>query len=203
MVKYDVIFSDWSGCISDDLKAVYTAQSRIVQSYGKKALNLEDWRRAFITISELYSVSGINETNEELARQFKQQFEIVYTEGIKPTVYSEAPKIIEKISREIPIIIVSAHIQHAIEREAEQYSIKQYLTKIYGEIYDKAEFLKREKGNKNAIFIEDMVAGIRAGKKANVPTIAVTRGYHFKDMLIKENPDFIIEDLTGLEKIVL
>lgn len=203
MAKYDVIFSDWSGCISDDLRAVYTAQSRIVQKYGKKTLSLTDWRRAFITISDLYAASQINETMEELSKQFKQQFEIVYNEGIKPTVYPEAQEALKKISREIPIIIVSAHIQYALEREAEQYGIKQYLTKIHGEIYDKAEFLKREKDNKKSIFIEDMVAGIRAGKKANVPTIAVTRGYHFKDMLVKENPDFLIDDLTELEKIVL
>ncbi|MBI4141789.1 HAD family hydrolase [Candidatus Woesearchaeota archaeon] len=77
------------------------------------------------------------------------------------------------------------------------------MTKVYGDAHDKAEVILQEKGSAKALFVEDMIEGIRAGKKAKITTVAVTRGYHFEDMLRAENADFYIDDLNDLERIIL
>ena len=200
--NFDILFLDWSGCVSNDLEAVYTTQIRLVQKFGKPALELNSWRRVFTSFTALYAASGID-VNKLPAELFPETFELVYEAGIKPTIYPDAKEALEKISRKVPIIIVSAHMQYAIEREAEQYGIAKCISKIYGGVGDKSELLLREKGTKKTIFVEDMVQGIRAGKKAGMQTVAVTRGYHFPDMLLAENADYYINDLTGLEKILL
>lgn len=48
------------------------------------------------------------------------------------------------------------------------------------------------------LFIGDSTHDILAGKAAGTDTCAVTYGYRSKDILLAENPDFIIDDLMEL-----
>jgi phosphoglycolate phosphatase-like HAD superfamily hydrolase len=50
--------------------------------------------------------------------------------------------------------------------------------------------------------VGDMTHDIDAGKKAKVITIAVSWGYQPKEKLTEENPNFLIEDLEELKRII-
>lgn len=201
MAKFDVLFTDWSGCVSNDLSQVYAAHTKIIESFGKTQIPLDEWKRIFTSTERLYTFFGIYDLRD-VNKMFRENFDAIVNAGSMPAVYSDAPAMLEKISKEMPIIVVSAHLQHQLEAEAERYGVRKFITKIYGEIGDKAESIVREKGARRAIFVEDMVQGIRAGKRAQVPVAAVTRGYHFLDMLLAENADYYINDLKGLENII-
>ena len=124
--KFDVLFCDWSGCISNDLQTVYAAHLMTVDSFGiKKIIPLEAWQRLFVTdLKTFYEQFRVFAPMDEIDERYPQCYETAINLGIKPTVYPDAPAALEKISREVPIIVVSAQMQHALEREAEDYSVK-------------------------------------------------------------------------------
>lgn len=53
----------------------------------------------------------------------------------------------------------------------------------------------------NAFYVDDLFIGIMAGKAAGVKTIAVTWGLGTYDSLANENPDYIAESVSDLERI--
>ncbi|MBI4140386.1 HAD family hydrolase [Candidatus Woesearchaeota archaeon] len=200
--NFDILFCDWSGCISNDLFTVYNAHKKTIKQFGKKTVSLDEWRRLFTSLKALYFAFGVELPISAPYRDYPEFYEDVVNEGLKPTVYPETPAVLERISREVPIVIVSAQMQYALDREAEEYGVRKFLTRVYGDVQDKAELILREKGSAKALFVEDMIEGIRAGKRAKVTTVAVTRGYHFEDMLRAEHADFYIDNLKDLERII-
>lgn len=57
--------------------------------------------------------------------------------------------------------------------------------------------------SENAIIIGDSTHDIHAGKKAGVATCAVTYGYRSREILEKESPDFIVNNLTEILELPL
>lgn len=66
------------------------------------------------------------------------------------------------------------------------------------------EIFKAEKLLKHKVkyVVGDTIYDIRAGKKAGIKTIAVLTGWHSKNRLKKERPDFIINNFKELIKIL-
>jgi 2-phosphoglycolate phosphatase len=63
--------------------------------------------------------------------------------------------------------------------------------------------LRQLKVNKNrAIMVGDMAVDIQAGKTAGISTCAVTYGLGKREDLIRAEPDFIINDIRELKKVV-
>lgn len=54
----------------------------------------------------------------------------------------------------------------------------------------------------NTLMIGDSTHDIHAGQKANITTCAVTYGYRSRDILEKENPNFIIDNLTEIIELI-
>lgn len=55
---------------------------------------------------------------------------------------------------------------------------------------------------KEAIFVGDSPIDIETGKKAGVKTIAVSTGYHSRDMLEEAGAEMVIENLSLLEDLI-
>ncbi len=71
----------------------------------------------------------------------------------------------------------------------------------------KARVLKRaiKKQNlepKNLLYIGDEIRDIVAAKRAGVAVAAVSWGYNTKEVLAAQNPDYLVDDVTGLERAV-
>lgn len=54
----------------------------------------------------------------------------------------------------------------------------------------------------NILMVGDTEMDIQCGKNAGAPTCAVTFGYRSKEILISENPDFLISELLEIIKIL-
>lgn len=52
------------------------------------------------------------------------------------------------------------------------------------------------------LFIGDMDHDIQAGKKAGTKTAGILTGYHSRKKLEQEKPDFILENLSELKKLI-
>jgi phosphoglycolate phosphatase len=53
-----------------------------------------------------------------------------------------------------------------------------------------------------ALMVGDMTVDIETGKNAGIHTCAVTYGFDSKEKLIRSSPDFIIDDILELKRIV-
>lgn len=54
----------------------------------------------------------------------------------------------------------------------------------------------------DSIYIGDSDVDVRTAKNANITSIAVTWGYRSKDVLVKENPDYIVDSVFELEGVL-
>ena len=52
------------------------------------------------------------------------------------------------------------------------------------------------------MYVGDMTHDIEAGKEAGVKTVALTWGYQSKEILEKHNPDYIIANISELDKLL-
>jgi pyrophosphatase PpaX len=80
-------------------------------------------------------------------------------------------------------------------------------TKIIGDVHEKAGFLTSLKSEFNlsqdsTFYIGDTSGDVEAGKEAMVKTIGISWGFQHKSILAKSNPDFLIDNLTEIEKIL-
>ena len=104
------------------------------------------------------------------------------------------------------LVVLSSH--SFVTREAQRYFPgESYFLKIYEDIPDKEAAITdviKEMGfdPQETVFIGDMVHDVKAGKKANLLTIAVLTGYQSKDVLEREKPDFILNSLQDIFKTI-
>ena len=114
-------------------------------------------------------------------------------------------KQIKTFSRKHKLFIISSSAERSIERYFELGHIDEYFEKILGRETHKSKiekfkmiFGEYKLKPEECIFVTDTLGDLREAKKAGVPTIAVTWGYHGKSRLKKGKPDVIIHDFEDL-----
>jgi len=104
------------------------------------------------------------------------------------------------------MVVISSHPKTKLKQELKDYGFQEFFIDINGGVHDKIKTIKQiMKKNRfkaaTTAYIGDMIHDIKAGKKAGVTTIAISRGYQTKKELLSQNPDFLINSLKGLKKI--
>ena len=58
-------------------------------------------------------------------------------------------------------------------------------------------------GKNDVVYVCDEVRDLEAARKSGIKSIAVTWGYNTKNVLVKENPDFLADTPTELRSIII
>ena len=200
----NIIF-DWSGTLSNDLTSVYDASMIVFKKLGKPPISLEEYRRKFTLPYMVF-------WNKYFPKLSKEDEDKLYVEVIhqvkEPTIYAGVKDELERLkSLGINMIVISSHPHDKLIKEASSYGIQSLFREINGSIHDKTEtileIMKRNNFYPNqTTYVGDMTHDIDAGKKARVITIALGWGYQSKKRLMKSNPDYYIEDISNLDKLV-
>ena len=203
MIK-NIIF-DWSGTLSDDLTQCYTADMNVFKKLGLKVLSLEEYKREFtLPYMNFYHKFRKDIAKEEVDKLFFQEINLVG----EPKPFPKVKEVLEFLkNKKIKIALLSSHPQEKLEKEIKNYGFQKFFIEANGSIHDKVEtILEITKRNgfepDETAYIGDMIHDIEAGKGGKVTTIAVSWGYQPKEKLLKENPNFFINDLEELKKIV-
>ncbi len=204
MIK-NVIF-DWSGTLSDDIVPAYAATMGVFRKLGLKTLTFEEYKKEVVLpYMKFYHKFREGIDKEEVDKLFYD--EINPTNKSKP--FPEAKELLEFLEKEnVKVALLSAHPQKKLIREIRDYGFKRFFVDVNGSVHDKVEVISGIM-NKNGFaptetaYVGDMVHDIEAGKKAKVTTIAVSWGYHPRERLLKERPDFLIENLVDLKRLIL
>jgi len=203
MIK-NIIF-DWSGTLSDDIIPVYMSAMVIFKKLGIKKITLKEFRKSFmLPYMEFFRKYTPNASKRYVDKIFLQA---IYSFQ-EPKPFPEAKETLKFLNKKgIKMAVMSSHPQEKLEKEVKEYGFEKYFTDVNGSIHDKTKeitkIIARNKFiPKETAYVGDMTHDIDAGKKAKVITIAVSWGYQSKEKLSKKKPDFLIEKLSELKRIV-
>ncbi|MDD5552078.1 MAG: HAD family hydrolase [Candidatus Pacebacteria bacterium] len=202
MIK-NIIF-DWSGVLSNDIIPVYKGTMGVFRRLGLKELSFKEYKKEFVLPYMNFYRKFTDTPKEKVDDLFFQEFSLV--DGPKP--FPKAKKTLEDLKRKgIRIVLLSSHPEEKVKEEMERYNFQDFFVDINSSVHDKVKAIKGilEKNNfiaKETSYLGDMTHDIDAGKSVGVTTVAVCWGYQLKEKLSKKNPDFLIEDLDEIVKIL-
>ena len=199
--------TDWSGVISDDRHPVYEADMKVLEGHGHPRMAFRDWLpRTTLTAIEFFANEGLVCDPDAIFEEFKEAYGESKRDGICPNIYPDAKETLRFISdKGIPIFVISSSPSEHLAAEAAEYGISDYVSAFAGDVRDKtASILKacsdaREEPAE-AVYIGDTVYDVRSAKKAGVRSVGITTGYHTKERLIDEDPDFCFDSLSEFRK---
>lgn len=200
MIK-NIIF-DWSGVLSDDFSPVYKATMNVFKKLGIKTISIQEYKKEFLLPYMDFYRKFTDATKQKVDDLFFKEINLVGS----PKPFPKAKSVLISLKNKgIKIILLSSHPN--VRKEVKDYDFENIFTDINSGVHNKIKVIKEimKKNNfksKETVYVGDMVHDIEAGKKANVKTIAVSWGYDSKEKLSKRKPDFIIENLDEVFKIV-
>ncbi len=204
-----LIASDWSGVISDDRRPVYESNMRLFEAHGKTRVPFEKWLpETTLTPIESFAKHGITGDPKTLFDEYRSAYAKVKSEGLNPKAYPDSKTVLKFLfDIGFPVVVISSHPSEHLMDEALEYGVKGYIRSFLGNVNDKTSGLLRvclgigEKPT-DAIYLGDTVYDIRAAKKAGVHSVGVATGYHTKERLVDENPDFVVDSLTEFQNTI-
>ncbi len=205
----DIVVFDWSGVISDDRMPVFEAIMRMLERYGKPAMQFDEFfAKASQTHEGFMAMQGINGDPGELESIYTGYYKVVLRSGIRPKIYPGTRGVLDYLKKKGKrLSVLSSHPEKLLLDEVEQYGIRAYFDAIIGSAKDKAMELARicrenpAHGNE-VLYVCDMIQDIISAKKAGVLSAGICTGYHSRDMLMAQKPDFLIKDFSELERII-
>lgn len=208
---FDLFVFDWSGVVSDDRRAVYESNVRILKEYGKPGMTFVEWlSKSSGSAVEFFKNQGVDDDSNKLAKLYKKYLDELVASGFVPIVYGDVHVAFKSLKEKGKIIaVLSSHPSENLLQEARSYGLIDMISEIVSDSRDKVKDLKlimQKFGivSERIVYFGDTIYDVRAAKQAGVASAAVAgsdikqRGYHSRQMLTKENPDFILESLLGL-----
>lgn len=205
----EILVFDWSGVISNDASPVYEANMMLLEDHGRKRINFEEWRRlSALTAAGFLRNCGVECDDKETYETYKGYFNQLINDGHKPVVIPGAREALRSLnSSGRRLLVLSSHPAQNLRQEITKYDVDGLFENVIGSVVDKAVGLRGIcngvgiYGNR-VLYTGDTIHDVRAGKEAEILTAAVCSGYHSRERLEAENPDFMFDDLSGLLGVV-
>ena len=208
------IVFDASGTLLNDIHAVWNANSAAYTALGLDSINsirtLEEFKIRFkLPVPEFHRANGIPpELVDKVERKFRE-FYPQYAPGVG--IFPEVNGVLQELRKRRVILGVASNIPTLFLREhLRKFKIDGYFDVITGQ-----EDCDEQKPSpkpilvtverlglrpQEAMYVGDMEEDMIAGKKANAVTVAIVRdeSYHPRWRLERQEPDFLISDLSEL-----
>lgn len=200
------IIFDFDGTLCDSFEVVLATANKYLTKGGKKPISSNDIRTK--GIEKLIKEYKLNKL-QILIFVYKGRHEFKNFES-KLQIFPELIPILKKLSTTNNLAILSSNSKSNILKILKRKKIFDLFKFIesdptlFGKARKLEKIIKKNKLNKNeVIYVGDEIRDIKAGKKINIKTAAVTWGYEGKDLLKEVGPDFLInnpKELLLLEK---
>jgi len=201
-----ILLLDFDGVILDSLPIVVGVYNNLLKKYQiSKQFTEDEFRNLFLgnfhdgltkIIKDKKIREKILEEKTKAYIQSKAEFKI----------FPEIKNVLENLSKQAKLIIISSNHSNFITEILNYHNIE-YIDKILGADIEKSKVKKiksqTEKYPDHKIYyVGDTVGDIREAKLARVKVIGVTWGFHSREILVKENPDFLINKPSELIQII-
>ena len=205
--KDKLILFDFDGVIVDSFDSVYKINKKAAEFVSKK-ISKKDYINFFKGKFHKNLHNHLQLNKDENKKFLQQKYNVFEGEYLKSGLFSFAPDMIEKLSKEASMAIISSAPSETIQKLLEINNLTKKFYNIFGmNKKGKVENIKKcmidtSVDAKNTFFITDTIGDVRDAKKVGVKTIAVTWGFHNEDMLRDSNPDYIVHNYNEILDIV-
>jgi phosphoglycolate phosphatase len=192
----------------DDLIAKARAAHRLLAAEGEHVGTREPSREDFLTTEELTleniakRIGMPSSTIQSYADKF---FELQQADPGDVRAFPGIPRVVKELAQQHVIVVVTSSSRSAVRRILARSSLADCVSLIYGGTQpgskaEKISLAREEFGAApdDTYMIGDTVSDMRYGKAAGVKTIAVTWGFHARDLLLRESPDHLADSPDDL-----
>lgn len=214
MLKVKGILLDLDGTIVDSKEAYVEAFKAALSAIGRKNIDVEkatEIPRRLEQNLPIDDLVGKANVQRFLEAYLKTYYETTVRKGKLMPHTAETLSILSKKAK-LALITMRHVSKGTIIRELEKFGIAKYFQSVVTalnthhpkpspEAFKKCAETLGVKINE-CIVVGDSVADIRAGREAGAKTVAVLSGIFSREELERENPDFVIENIGQLLKIL-
>ena len=209
----DLIIFDLDGTLVDSRKDIANAVNFTLRELGLEEKNIQEISSYIGTgVSDLIKKS-LDENRDDLFKKALSVFEKYYREHPLDTtrLYPGVKDVLEYFKNKRKVIVTNRKYEFAV-LILKTLNVYGYFEEILGG--DNLGCLKPSSCNlenvmhklhmdkEKTLIVGDMDIDILAGKRAGIITCAVTYGIGKKEDILKAKPDYIIDDILGLEEII-
>ncbi len=192
------VLFDFDGVIADSFENAFEVNQKFTPG-----LTRDQMRSRFL--------GNINESWEkENGRQATAADDKEFFDAYVPALFRSpiVPGILlalESLAKRYTLIIISSTISSPIREYLESHGAASYFTEIMGNDVHRSKvekikmvFNKYSATANNCVFVTDTVGDIREAEKAGIKSIAVSWGFHGKDMFLEAAPFAVIDSPAEL-----
>ena len=215
MIK--LVAFDWNGTLFNDSKFQFQGFNAALKFFNRKPISFTRFRETYdVPFSKMWTANGGHIS--EMLLQDKAYFEWYNKNAKKIPLKKNAKKTLKHLNtKNIPAIIFSNHPSKLIENDLKKLQIKPLVQKVLGrppkdryshafkrskhkrlQLYLQAKKIKPEQ----VLCVGDTIEEIELSKKLGFISVALTTGDCSTQRLKALNPDFVINDLEKITKII-
>jgi len=215
MIKLAIF--DWNGTLLADTQACIDAGNEEIEAFGGKPLPRKEYIDTFDFPVVDFMVAQGCDREELLKPEVAEVFHTFYEpRALKCRTRRGAREILQWLkSNSIDSVILSNHIESAIEVQLERLGLVEYFKEILGnkrytdthtgnnKVQRMVNFLERTGySSEQAIIVGDSPEDIGVGKRFGMKTVGITDGYFSTPRLRASNPDHLITSIYQVRDIV-
>ena len=197
---------DFDGVVVDSLELYEKSVNLCLEKIGKPTTRN---RADFLALFEENFYDAISKRGVDVTEFTKMSGSIAPTLNYDLVFpFSDLPPILEELSNNNILVIVSSNSAYAINLMLSKYRFDRFFRNVLGYefMFSKSEKIIHAMNelnfeNGSTYYIGDTAGDIKEAKEVNVKTIAVTWGWHTREKLISTEPDYIIDTPEELLKI--
>lgn len=196
---------DWSGTLSDNFQCFVKVCEKIFSEFNRDLISEEEIKLNMI----IPYMKFWNKYIPELSREKQCELYEKYIYQIEdPKLYAGVEEVIKNLhDTGWNLFVISSDPVSKLTLETKKSGLFDRFKKIVGGVHDKCEpmvGLVKEFGlDKNfTYYVGDTSGDVDAGKFAEIKTIGISWGFQHRDLLSKSSPDFLIDDILEIKKIV-
>jgi len=200
-----VIF-DWSGVLSNDWDATFLVTNEILGLRGHPKVTKEEFRELYeLPWMNFYRKIGLSIDVEWEYKEWEKRFP---RHGNTIKALPQGKECLEWLHKKgIKCVVLSSHNHKLLSDEIEKYGYKEFIHAVRGSSEDKRNEIEsfivgHEIERNSSLYVGDMCHDIETARLAGIKSVAVLSGYDKREKLEREKPDFIINDVGELPKLV-
>jgi len=199
-----VIF-DWSGTISDNFHLFCKVVDRFHVHFGKEPISKKK-------IKETFTIPYMLFWNQHFPKLSKVEQDELYRkfmgEAGSPESFLGVHEILLNLKKKgYLLFVVTADNPATLFPEMTKFGLNGLFKDMVYSVHEKGPPIKMlaEKyalDKENSYYVGDTSGDVEAGKFESIKTIGVSHGFQSKENLARSKPDFLIDELDELEKIL-
>ena len=200
------IILDWSGTVVDDLGAVVQATNDVFREFGRAEISRDAFRSEFaLPFSRFYERFLPGVPMERIEEVYHSRFQVRREEvGLLPGV-SDFLEFCRGSNRKL--FVLSTMYGHHFNEQARRLEIQDHFRKVYVEVIDKADEIKRVLLENHLVpdetaFVGDMAHDIEAAKKCGLLAAGILTGFDTVDKLAAAGAGLIVRGFSELQQLL-